>query len=140
MPTRIVRAIPLCLRPVVGDGQRPEVAAAAAALFHEADLADDHRLVDRLDHVVDGQRGDRHGVERFHLDAGLRRRPHARFDLVAVARGVSSTSAARAAADGTAGSRRVCFAAMMPASRAVCSGSPFFTAPFGSAARPRATW
>ena len=39
--------------------------------FHEADLANHHRLVDRLHHVVDGQRGDRDGGEGFHFDAGL---------------------------------------------------------------------
>ena len=47
-------------------------AAASAALEHQLDVADHHRLVDRLDHVVDRQRGDGDGGERFHLDAGLR--------------------------------------------------------------------
>ena len=42
-----------------------------------------HRLVDRLDHVVEGQRGDGDGGERFHLDAGLRARADARLDVVA---------------------------------------------------------
>jgi hypothetical protein len=53
------------------------------------DVADDHRLVDRLHHVVHRQRGDRHRRQRFHLDARRRRGPHARFDLV-TARGGSN--------------------------------------------------
>ena len=41
--------------------------------FDQPDFADDHRLVDGLDHVVDRQRGHADGGERLHLDAGLRR-------------------------------------------------------------------
>src|SRR5262245_14385541 len=43
------------------------VPAAAALLAHEPDALQDHALVGRLHHVVDGQRGHGHGVQRFHL-------------------------------------------------------------------------
>ena len=56
-------------------------------LLIEPDVADDHRLVDRLDHVVDRQRRDGDGGERFHLDAGLRRGADARLDVVAACGG-----------------------------------------------------
>ena len=46
-----------------------------------AHIRDRHVLVDRLRHVVDGQRRDRGGDERLHLDAGLRRRLGRRGDL-----------------------------------------------------------
>ena len=91
----------------------------------------DHLLVDRLDHVVDRQRRDGDGVQRFHLDAGLRRSsaraPRCRSRPRS---GRSTTSACESASGWHSGiTSDVRFAAMMPASRAVCSGSPFFTAP-----------
>src|SRR3982074_1006195 len=58
-------------------------AASPAALEHQADVADNHLLVDRLPHVVHGERGHRHGGQRFHLDAGPRSRAYAGFDRVA---------------------------------------------------------
>src|SRR5215472_3270664 len=42
----------------------------AAGLGLEADFTDESLLVDRLYHVVDRQRSDRHCSERFHLDSG----------------------------------------------------------------------
>src|SRR5438128_140573 len=55
----------------------PDICPRPASGFeHQTDVADDHRLVDGLDHVVDGQRRHGDGRERFHLDAGLRRRAH----------------------------------------------------------------
>ena len=53
---------------------RPVVAAPATTLLDQPDLADDHRLVHRLDHVVDGQRGDGDRRQRLHLDARASRR------------------------------------------------------------------
>ena len=61
-------------------GPPPVFARPPAALLDEPDVADDHRLVHRLHHVVDRQRRHRHGGERLHLDAGLRARAHARLD------------------------------------------------------------
>ena len=64
--------------------RRPIVAPRATALLlHHADIADCHGLVNRLHHVIDGER--RHGDrrERFHLDARLRGCAHPRRDLVA---------------------------------------------------------
>ena len=46
-----------------------------------ADLGDDHLLVDRLRHVVDGQGRDGRGHERLHLDSRLRRRLRGGDDL-----------------------------------------------------------
>src|SRR3546814_10290262 len=42
----------------------------------QADIADDHALIERLGHVVDGNERDRDGGDRFHLDAGLRSEEH----------------------------------------------------------------
>src|SRR5437868_5965747 len=74
----------LLLLEILASAERPR---PAAALEHQPDLADHHRLVDRLDHVVDRQARDGNGGERFHLDAGLRRSAHARLDVVAAGRG-----------------------------------------------------
>ena len=43
-------------------------------LVHERHVRDDHALVDRLRHVVDGQRRHARGRQRLHLDPRLRRR------------------------------------------------------------------
>ena len=96
-----------------------------------SDLADHHRLVHGLDHVVDRQRRDRDRRQRLHLDAGPFGRAHSGLDRVTVPhRRSASRRRATGRADDRAGSgRAVCFAAMMPASRAVCSGSPFLIAP-----------
>ena len=50
---------------------RAKMAALAAALLNQPDAFDAHAALDRLDHVVDGEAGDRHGGQCFHLDAGL---------------------------------------------------------------------
>src|SRR6476661_6375117 len=47
------------------------VAGLAAALFHQMDVLDAHAALDRLDHVVDGEAGDRGRHQGLHLDAGL---------------------------------------------------------------------
>ena len=113
--------------------------------------ADDHRPIDGLQHVVERQRGGGDGDERFHLDAGAADRARPRADRVAARpRARDRRRRARAAADDRAESiSAVRFAAMMPASRAVCSGSPFLTAAAesreapprssGRAPRPRAS-
>ena len=87
---------------------------------------DDHRPVDRLQHVEQGQAGDRDRGQRLHLDAGrrrgcgLRRRPGSR---AARRRSRSSPPPWSAAAGGRAGSGRRC--AWPPSSRpARRSGSP----------------
>src|SRR5882672_6536376 len=60
------------------------VSRLAALLLDETDIADHHLLVDGLDHVVDGERGDRDRRQCLHFDACLRRRPHARLDCVTI--------------------------------------------------------
>src|SRR5436190_19387217 len=50
-------------------GLAPVHTRAAARLFPELEVADRHPSVDRLAHVVDVERGDRAGGERFHLHA-----------------------------------------------------------------------
>src|SRR5476649_594977 len=52
-------------------GPRVKIAGLAAAFRQQADALDVHAFFDRLGHVVDGEARDRHGNERFHLDAGL---------------------------------------------------------------------
>src|SRR5262245_27095795 len=47
-------------------------AAATAALLDQTDAADRHAAIDRLAHVVEGQRRDRDRGERLHLDPGAR--------------------------------------------------------------------
>src|SRR6185503_14873565 len=49
----------------------PIVAGLAALLLQQPDARDGHAFLDRLDHVVDGQAGDRHRGERLHLHPGL---------------------------------------------------------------------
>ena len=46
-------------------------ARSAAALFQQGDAFDHHAAIRRLQHVVDGQAGDRHRRQRLHLHAGL---------------------------------------------------------------------
>ena len=58
------------------------VARPSTFLLHQLDVADHHRLVDGLHHVVQRQRRHRDGGQRFHFDAGLARDPDARFDRV----------------------------------------------------------
>src|SRR5262249_5892806 len=64
-----------------------EHARPPTAFEHELDVADRHRLVDGFDHVINRERRYGNGRERFHFHAGLRGRPHARFDIVAAWRG-----------------------------------------------------
>ena len=87
------------------------VARVAAALGDEADAFDAHGPVDRLDHVVDRQAGDRDGGERLHLDAGLARHLHLRRHAHAgqgVVEGAIDADWSTGAADGRAGSARAC--------------------------------
>src|SRR5262249_35143441 len=44
---------------------------------------DAHAALDRLDHVVDGETGDRHGGERLHFDTGAPAHLHGGADLEA---------------------------------------------------------
>jgi hypothetical protein len=55
------------------------VPGAAAALFQEFDIRNDHCTVGGLAHVVDREQPDAHRGERFHLDSGSARRFH-RYD------------------------------------------------------------
>ena len=50
-----------------------EVSALAAGLFEQVEILDLDGFVERLGHVVNGQRGHGGGGERLHLDAGLAR-------------------------------------------------------------------
>src|SRR5438094_9160066 len=50
-------------------GARPIL--LAAGLLEQSDLLDRDPALDALDHVVDGERRDGTGHERFHLDTGL---------------------------------------------------------------------
>ena len=58
-----------------------EMARAPAGLLDQADVGDLHLAVDRLAHVVDGQRRHRNGGHRLHLDAGAPGHLAARRDL-----------------------------------------------------------
>ena len=95
----------------------------------------DHLLVDRLRHVVDRERGDRRCGQRLHLDARLRRRLDRRGDLDATSSPTSSSTLdVRSGSGWQSGiSSLVRFAAMIPATCAVASASPF-----GSSRRRRA--
>ena len=88
------------------------VARVAAALGDEPDAFDAHGPVDRLDHVVDRQAGDRDGGEGLHLDAGLARhlhlRRHAHAGQGVVEGAIDARSWSTGAADGRAGSVRAC--------------------------------
>src|SRR5262249_3300347 len=55
-------------------------APASPTLFPQSDLADHHRAIDRLQHVVDGERGHGHRGQSFHLHAGGALAAHARLD------------------------------------------------------------
>src|SRR5688500_7225002 len=57
-----------------------EYARLASGLALQAQLAERHAAVDRLDHVVDGEQPDRGGGQRLHLDAGRTAAFHARAD------------------------------------------------------------
>src|SRR3954454_2969282 len=46
------------------------VTRLASRLVQQRDALDRHALLDALDHVVDGERGDARGGQRLHLDAG----------------------------------------------------------------------
>ena len=88
------------------------------------------RLSNGFAHVVNGQRGDAHGGEGFHLDAGLRGDAGAGGDDDAIARlgNLKPTSQMR---DGQGMAERdevaSAFGAMMPASRAVARTLPLAT-------------
>src|SRR5690606_28351270 len=70
---------PACWRSVANNRTRTSisrilpapVAGFAARLFQQANVLDDHRLVQRLGHVIDRQGRHADGGERFHLDARL---------------------------------------------------------------------
>ena len=80
------------------------------------------------------------GGQRFHFHAGLRAGANAGFDVVAARVRMRSTSTADSGSGWQSGiSAAVCLAAMIPASRAACSGSPFFTAPRRIRVAPLAT-
>src|SRR6266404_1025007 len=64
-----------------------EVARLSSALLDQTDITDDHRLVHRLDHVVDGQGRHGNGGERLHLNARLAAGANARLDGVSRFRG-----------------------------------------------------
>src|ERR1041385_6863987 len=64
--------------------KRPSSIAWSLLLLHDLHISDHHAVVDRLDHVVDGQQGYGDRSQCLHLDAGptygpdLRPDPHAR--------------------------------------------------------------
>ena len=110
---------------------RSETVSTAAftrllGLLDAARLEDTISLVDRLRHVVDRQRRDRRRRQRLHLDAGLRGRLGRRGDLDRRPPTSSSTSTCVSGSGWQSGiSSHVRFAAMIPASCAVVSASPF---------------
>src|SRR5687768_8579170 len=57
-----------------------ESAGLAARLVDQPDVADPHAPVERLAHVVDGERGDGNGCQRFHFHAGPAGHLHRRLD------------------------------------------------------------
>ena len=135
--SRSRRSIDTCIGPTVLTPSTSDLAArsvpdsSARSSPTSADVADHHRLVDRLDHVVDRERGDGDGRQRFHLDAGLPGRADARLDARSRRASASSSTSTCVSGSGWQSgiSVDVRLAAMMPASRAVWSGSPFFTVP-----------
>ena len=84
--------------------------AAAAGFFFELDRADRHAAVDAFAHVVDGERGDGYGCERFHLDAGFSFNLDCRVDCIVrcCRRSRSRLSRIPAAGYGTTGSVLPC--------------------------------
>src|SRR5579885_3287374 len=103
-------------------------AAAAAGLLHEAHALDRHAAIDCLAHVVNREQRDFHGQQRLHLHAGLA----VRLDGGAAVHG--ALFLLRRQFDFHARDRQwvaqgnhsgVCLAAMMPATRATASTSPF---------------
>src|SRR2546428_732024 len=59
----------------LGGGAPPPVAVHAARLLEQLHALDLHPAIRRLDHVVDGEQGDRNGRQRLHLDSGPPHRP-----------------------------------------------------------------
>src|SRR3954454_6422471 len=55
---------------VAGLGGTPVGARPAAGLLPQGQVADHHRAIGRLAHVVDGEGGDGAGGERLHLHTG----------------------------------------------------------------------
>ena len=94
-------------------------------LLDQRDVGDRHLLVDRLRHVVDGQRGDGDHGERLHLDAGLRGGLGGGNDRHAFDIGRDGDLDDRQRQQVAGGiSSLVRLAAMIPASCAVTSTSP----------------
>ena len=129
------RPDPACSRRPRGRGTRPDRTAAGsapspAALLHSGGCRRSPCRLDRLQHVVDGQRRRRPRPSSASISTPVwRGRAHARLDGVAAAgRRESSTSTCVSGSGWHSGiSSLVRLAAMMPARRAACSGSPFLT-------------
>src|SRR6201995_2970668 len=54
-------------------GSGPIMPRFAPRFLNEMNAFDAHAALGRLDHVVDGEAGDRHRCQRLHLDAGRAR-------------------------------------------------------------------
>ena len=66
------RREPVCSTDWLADGSALAaiMSGLAALLLDEVNALDADAALGRLDHVVDGEAGDRHGGQRLHLDAG----------------------------------------------------------------------
>src|SRR5262249_14987438 len=106
----------------------------AAALGDEANAFDAHAALDRLDHVVDGETGDRHCGQRLHLDPGAAADLHGGADLEGGRRaGWISRAIGETGSGGHSGmSSGVRFAAMRRAMRATPITSPFAALPLST--------
>ena len=124
--------------------RRLEAPGLAAVLERQTRIADHHAAVDRLQHVVDGQRRDRDRGQRLHLDAGRaggRRRGASIVDAPAAASARGRPSTAVSASGWQSGiSSAVRLAAMIPASRATPSTSPLAAPPARRGRASRAPW
>src|SRR3954466_14224022 len=59
---------------------RAVVPGLAALFFGQMNAVDAHAALNRLDHVIDRQAGDRHRGQRLHLDAGRAENLYGRAD------------------------------------------------------------
>ena len=121
-----------------GAHPQPQVTALASSrrlppvFSSRATSLDRDAALDALDHVVDGQRGDRAGGQRLHLDAGPGGRARLADERDGARRGsISASTSTNVSGSGCASgiSSSVRFAAWMPAIRAVPSTSPLGASP-----------
>ncbi len=110
----------------IAEPRAPPLATLTPTLAHQLHLANSNPFIQRLGHVVHGQRRNRGRHHRFHLHAGPR---HSRRDS-SIATPPSTTLACTSTKLSASGwhigiRSEVFFAAIIPANRATSNGSPF---------------